>query len=179
MFSPTRGAVCAPRSLARSTPVLAEQVRNAFQARGVSDRDEAPASLHELTLLAFGGDSPKERERLRRRALREIVLPCAGALLESIGPEGNVANRVTGPPTADTSENFNAIRLGRTSLSQRFCGLAFSEIIGAPCRGPSQGESVFPSSSLSTTTHKFDSTDYCKRSPTVCSSRYATPTRWR
>jgi hypothetical protein len=47
--------------------------------------------------LAFGVVSPKERERLRRRALRETVLPCASALLESIGTAGNVANRVMRP----------------------------------------------------------------------------------
>jgi hypothetical protein len=51
--------------------------------------------------LAFGVVSANERERLRGRALRETVFPCAGALLKSIGLAHSVANGITSPLADD------------------------------------------------------------------------------
>jgi hypothetical protein len=51
--------------------------------------------------LAFGVVSEKEREQFRGRALRETVLPCAGALLRSNDLARSVANGITSPLARD------------------------------------------------------------------------------
>lgn len=73
-------------ALGRADATLIERVRGTFAAELAKPAaSEAPASLHDLTLLAFGVVTPIEREKLRRRALSETVLPCADVLLSGLG----------------------------------------------------------------------------------------------
>jgi hypothetical protein len=72
-------------ALGRAEGSLVERVRSVFAAElAPRGGHEAPASLHDLTLLAFGVVTPDEREKLRRRALSETVLPCAEMLLSPL-----------------------------------------------------------------------------------------------
>jgi hypothetical protein len=73
--------------LRRSGPALRERVRQTFAAEASAQSfDEAPASVHDLALLRFGVVTPAERGKLRRRAMRDTVLPCARVLLSESLP---------------------------------------------------------------------------------------------
>lgn len=72
-------------ALGRAGSSLIERVRSTFAAELARPAEhDAPTSLHDLTLLAFGVVTPAEREKLRRRALSETVLPCADVLLSKL-----------------------------------------------------------------------------------------------
>ncbi len=73
-------------ALRQARPALVEQVRCLFKAAHAGHLATAAAtSLRDRTFLAFGVVTPAHRERLTQRAWRETVVPCADALLHSLG----------------------------------------------------------------------------------------------